>query len=95
MFNQNSLFQSVEKKTGVSMDAIFQLVNSVQNANLKDEQTVRYLIQQVAKLANKSVSQDLEDQIVNTIVNNSQDVNFQTISNMLTNRNNSNNNSSK
>lgn len=86
MFQNNPLFQNVEKKTGVKMDELFKLANSIQHANLKDEATVRALIQQVAKIANKQVSEETENKIVETIVNNSNQVNLNTISDMLNNK---------
>lgn len=86
MFNNNPLFQNVEKKTGVKMDELFKLANSIQSANLQDEATVRSLVQQVAKIANKSVSKETEDKIVDTLINNSNQVNFNTISDMLNNK---------
>lgn len=86
MFNNNPLFQNVEKKTGVKMDEVFKLANSIQHANLQDEATVRALIQQVAKLANKQVSKETENKIVETLINNSNQVNFNTITDMLNNK---------
>jgi archaellum component FlaF (FlaF/FlaG flagellin family) len=80
---QNPFFQNIEKKTGVKMEDVMKLANSVQNANLKDEATVRNLIKQVGRLANKPVKKETEDQIVNAIVNGSQNMNFDTIAKML------------
>ncbi|MES9761127.1 stage VI sporulation protein F, partial [Priestia megaterium] len=40
----NNMFKNIEKKTGVNMKDIFELANSVQNANFKDEQTVRNIV---------------------------------------------------
>ena len=37
----NQFFKNVEKKTGVNMKDIMDLANSLQNANFKDEKTVR------------------------------------------------------
>ena len=49
----NQFFKNVEKKTGVNMKDILDLANSLQNANFKDEKTVRHVIQRVSKIANK------------------------------------------
>ncbi|MBU8907927.1 stage VI sporulation protein F [Desertibacillus haloalkaliphilus] len=84
--SQNPFFQNIEKKTGVKMEDVMKLANSVQNANLKDEATVRGLIKQVADLANKPVSKEKEDQIVDAIVNGSQQMNFDTLAKMLDNK---------
>ena len=66
---ENNFFKNVEKKTGVNMNDIFQLANSLQHANLQDEQTVRQVVKQVAQIANRNISKELEDKIVHTIVN--------------------------
>lgn len=78
-----SFFQNIEKKTGVNMGELLKLVNSVQNANFKDEATVRELIRQVGKIANKPVRKETEDQLVNTIINQTEQVNLNTIAKML------------
>jgi hypothetical protein len=79
----NGFFKNIEKKTGVNMKDIFDLANSLQNANFKDEATVRSVIQRVSKLANKPVNKDLEDQIVKSIVNDGKSLDFNTISKMM------------
>ncbi|MCH1626265.1 stage VI sporulation protein F [Ferdinandcohnia quinoae] len=79
----NHLFKNIEKKTGVNMQDVFQLANSVQNANFKDEKTVRSIIQRVSQIANKPVSKQLEDKIVSSIVNGNEKMDFGTISKMI------------
>lgn len=79
----SNFFQNIEKKTGVNIGDVFKLANSVQNANFKDEATVRSLIQEVARVANKPVNKEIEDQLINAIVNNPEQVNFNTISKMI------------
>lgn len=79
----DELFQKIEKKTGVNKNELFELVHSLNGANLKDEKTVRRLIRQVARLANRSVSRDLEDRLVKAIINNEVPSDFATISKML------------
>jgi len=80
---QQSIFQNVEKKTGVTLWNILKLVNSVKHVNLKDEENVRRLIKQVGVLTNKAVSKEKEDQMVNTIVNEPESLNYHTIGKML------------
>jgi flagellar motor component MotA len=82
----NQFFKNIEKKTGVNMRDILELANSLQNANFKDEKTVRHVIQRVAQIANRKVPKQLEDQIVKTIVQNGKQLDFNTIANMLNNK---------
>jgi hypothetical protein len=79
----NNFFDNLEKKTNVKQQDIFNLANSVSGANFKDEQTVRNLIQQVAKLANKQVPKEKEDELVKTIVNNNIPVDFASLAKMF------------
>jgi len=79
----NGFFKNIEKKTGVNMQDIFELANSLQNANFNDEKTVRGVIRKVSQLAQKPVSKELEDQIVRTIIKDGKNLDFTTISNMI------------
>ncbi len=73
----------IQKKTSVRPDELFKLANSVSNANLKDEATVRQLIAQVAKLANTPVSKEKEDQIVHAIIKNNMPMDFASLAKMF------------
>ena len=79
----NQFFKNVEKKTGVNMKDILDLANSLQNANFKDEKTVRNVIQRVSKIANKKVSKETEDKIVQSIVKDGKQLDINTISKMI------------
>ncbi|MDR7000774.1 MULTISPECIES: stage VI sporulation protein F [Bacillaceae] len=82
----NGFFKNIEKKTGVNMKDIFDLANSLQNANFRDEKTVRNVIKRVSQIANKPVPQELEDQIVKSIINDGKSLDFNTIANMMNNK---------
>ncbi|UOE92352.1 stage VI sporulation protein F [Alkalihalobacillus sp. LMS39] len=79
----NNFFDNLEKKTNVKQEDLFNLANSVSNANLQDEATVRQLIAQVAQLANKEVPKEKEDQIVEAIVKNKMPMDFASLSKMF------------
>jgi uncharacterized protein YpuA (DUF1002 family) len=79
----NNFFKNLEQKTGVNMNEVLELANSLQNANFKDEATVRKVIKRVSKIANKPVSKEMEEKIVKSIVNDGKQLDFGTISNML------------
>ncbi|ATH95099.1 stage VI sporulation protein F [Bacillus glycinifermentans] len=82
----NQFFKNIEKKTGVKMADVMQLANSLQNANFKDEKTVRGVIKRVAQLANKRVPKEMEDKIVKSIVSGKEKLDFNTISKMMNNK---------
>ncbi|MDR7076593.1 hypothetical protein J2Y03_001596 [Neobacillus niacini] len=79
----NGFFKNVEKKTGVNMKDIFDLANSLQNANFKDEKTVRNVIKRVSEIANKPVNQETEDKIVQSIIADGKQLDINTISKMI------------
>ncbi len=65
----NDFFKKVENKTKVDKDTIISLARKLQEGNLKDEDTLREVIQKLSKLTNKNVGKDKEDKIVSTILN--------------------------
>jgi len=79
----NQFFKNVEKKTGVNMNDIFELANSLQNANFSDENTVRHIIRRVSQIANKSVSKEMENKIVESIIKDGKSLDFNQISKMI------------
>jgi hypothetical protein len=83
----NPLFKNIEKKTGVNMKEIFELANSLQNANFKDEKTVRGIIQRVSQIANKKVPKELENKMVKSITQDGKNLDFNTLSKMMNNSN--------
>ncbi|MGE8079486.1 stage VI sporulation protein F [Peribacillus loiseleuriae] len=80
---ENQFFKNIESKTGVSMKDVFDLANSLQGANFKDEATVRNVIKRVSQIANKSVDQETENKIVDSIVKDGKNLDFSTLANML------------
>lgn len=68
MFKDN-LFNRIEQKTNINKETILNLANKLQNNNMKDENTIREVIQDISKLTGKEVSKEKEDKIINAIVN--------------------------
>ena len=61
-------FKKVEKKTKVDKNTIISLAEKLQKGNMKDENTIREVIQSLSAMTGKNVSKDKEDKIVNAIV---------------------------
>ena len=54
----DSFFKKVEKKTNVSKDTILSLANKLQDGNMKDEKTLREVVdEQVFKQMKKKVAE--------------------------------------
>lgn len=79
----NSFFKQIENKTGVNMEEIFALANAIQHADFTNEKQVRKIVRRVGQIANKPVSKDLEDHIVNSILQNGKSLDFSSIKRML------------
>lgn len=70
MFNfSDNFFNKVEKKTSVGKDKILELASKLQQNDLKNEGTLREIIQELGSLTGKEVSKEKEDKIVNAVVN--------------------------
>lgn len=67
MFGDN-FFKKVENKTNVSKDTILTLAQKLQNANMKDEKTIREVIKEISTMTGKEVTQEKEDKIVTAIL---------------------------
>ena len=63
----DSIFDTVEKKTNVKKDDILSLAKSLSGKDLNDEKILRNLIKDVANLANKTVSKEKEEKIINAV----------------------------
>ena len=64
----DDLFNKIEKKTNVKKETIIDLANELQNGNMKNENTLRKVIQTLSSITGKEVSKDREDKIIDTIL---------------------------
>ena len=67
MFTDN-FFKKVQNKTNIDKTTIITLAEKLQNANMKDEQSLRSVISEISALTGKEVSKEKEDKIVNSIL---------------------------
>lgn len=64
----DSFFKKVEKKTKVDKDTILSLATKLQNGNMKDEKTLREVIDTLSKMTGKKVTKEQQDKIISKIV---------------------------
>jgi predicted DNA-binding protein (UPF0278 family) len=64
----DSFFNKVEKKTKVDKETIFSLAEKLQKGNMKDEKTIREVIDSLSKMTGKNVSKEQSDKIVAKII---------------------------
>ena len=63
-----SFFNRIEKKTNVGKETILDLAKKLQQNDLKNEGTLREVIQTLSQMTGKSVSKEQEDKIINAVV---------------------------
>ena len=80
---ERSFFKNIERKTGVDFDEIMNLANALTYADFSDEKQVRKIVKKVSKLANKPVSSELEEKIVESIVQDGKSLDFSKIEKMM------------
>lgn len=66
---KDSLFNKIEQKTNVNKETIINLANKIQKNNMKDENTLREVIQDLSKITGKDVSKEKQDKIIEAIIN--------------------------
>lgn len=64
----DSFFNKVEKKTRVDKDTIIHLAEKLQQGNMKDEKTLREVIDTLSKMTGKKVSKEQSDKIIAKVV---------------------------
>lgn len=64
----DSFLNKVEKKTNVSKESILAIAERLKDGNLKDEKTIRGVIDELSALTGKSVSKEQSDKIVKAVV---------------------------
>ncbi len=65
----DSFFKKIEHKTSVDKDTIISLANKLQNGNMKDENTIKEVINTLSKVTGKEVTKEQESKIINAVMN--------------------------
>ena len=65
----DNFFKKVENKTKVDKDTILSLANKLQNGNMKDETTLKEVINTLSEITGKQVTKEQEEKIINTVMN--------------------------
>lgn len=65
----DSFFNRVEKKTNVDKNTILELAKKLQENDLKNENTLREVIQELGNLTGKKVSEEKQQKIIDAVVN--------------------------
>ena len=66
---KDSLFKKIEDKTNIDKDTILSLANKIQKGDMKDENILRDLIDELSRLTGKSVSEEKKNKIIKAVKN--------------------------
>lgn len=65
---KDNLFKNIENKTNIKKETILSLAAKLQKNNMKNEQTIREIIDEISKITNKKVSEEKKEKIINSII---------------------------
>lgn len=65
----DNFFKKIERKTNVNKQTILDLATKLQQNDLKNENTLREVIQELGKMTGRDISKEKEDKIINAVVN--------------------------
>ena len=65
----DNFFKKIEKKTNVNKQTILDLATKLQQNDLKNENTLREVIQELGKMTGRDISKEKEDKVINAVVN--------------------------
>ncbi len=65
----DNFFKKIEKKTNVNKETILSLANKLQQGNMKDEETLKEVINDLSKMTGREVSKEKEQKIIDAIIN--------------------------
>ena len=65
----DGFFKKVEKKTNVDKQTILSLASKLQGSNMKNEDTLKEVIQDIAKITGREVRPEKEKKIIDTVLN--------------------------
>lgn len=63
----DEILKKVEKKTSVKKETIVDLAKKLSNGNMKDESTIREVIETLSKATGRSVDESVKEKIISTI----------------------------
>ncbi len=65
----DSFFSRVEKKTNVNKETILNLAQKLQQNDMKNEGTLREVIEELSKMTGRKVSKEKQDKIIEAVIN--------------------------
>ena len=64
----DNFFKKIESKTKVNKETILGLADKLQKNDLKDEKTLKGIIQELGKMTGKEISEEKQNKIIEAVV---------------------------
>lgn len=77
--SQGNPFDKIQQNANINPDEVYRIAESVKHADFTDERTVRNLVRHLARLANKPISKEKENKIVESITKNNMPMDMQSL----------------
>ena len=65
---KDNIFNKIEQKTSINKETILKLADKLQKNNIKDEKTIKEIINDISNMTGKEVSKEKEEKIINAIM---------------------------
>ena len=65
----DNFFNRVEQKTNVNKETILGLAQKLQQNDMKNEGTIREVIEELSKMTGREVSKEKQDKIIKAVIN--------------------------
>lgn len=65
----DNFFKKIESKTKVNKETILGLADKLQKNDLKDEKTLKEIIQELGRMTGKNVSEEKQQKIIDAVIN--------------------------
>lgn len=72
----DNFFKKIEKKTNVDKDTILSLADKLQKKDMKEESTLREVIQDISRITGREVTKEKEQKIIDAVLSNGVPKNF-------------------
>ncbi len=80
---QKGIFDKLKQSANIDSEDVYQVAESVKHADFSDEQTVHDLVRRLSRLANKPLTAEQENQIVNSITKSNMPTDMQSLNNLF------------
>lgn len=64
---KDSLFKKIENKTNIDKDTILSIANKLQNSDMKDENVLNELIDNLSKITGREITEEKRKKIIDTV----------------------------